>query len=155
VFIARQGTIGVHVGTQALDVRTDVLEKLAATVFDRLPDRPFNLPPDPDLAALAALDPGRPHPSAPSSPDPCALLTREEAEAVLGPLGVAPYRSAKDSALATAQGESCSYYAARHRALIISEWFALTGADMRGRNTGGQVETVVLRTRDDAHQEQD
>jgi hypothetical protein len=52
-------------------------------------------------------------------------------------------------------GNRLGAFAYRHRALIISEWFALTGADMRGRNTGGQVETVVLRTRDDAHQQQD
>lgn len=123
LFIGRQGGVGVHIGTQSLDVRTDVLEALAASVLDRLPDRPFNLPPDPDLAALAALDPDRGRPSASTSPDPCALLTRAEAEAVLGPLSVAPYRSAKDSALATPEGESCSYYTTRHRALIITpEW---------------------------------
>ena len=122
LFIGRQGTIGVHVGTETLAIGFEALEGLAGGVLDRLPDRPFVLPPDPDLAALTSLSPdARIRPS--TSPDLCSLLTREEAEAVLGPLSVAPYRSANDSALATPEGESCSYYTTRHRALIITpEW---------------------------------
>jgi hypothetical protein len=122
VFIGRQGTIGVHIGTESLAIKSEVLEALAASVLDRLPDRPFSLPPNPDLVALAKLNPEtRTRPS--TSPDPCTLLTREEAEAALGPLSVAPYRSGKDSALATPEGDSCSYYTTRHRALIITpEW---------------------------------
>lgn len=122
LFIGRQGTIGVHVGTQTLELGSDKLGALAAAVLDRLPDGPITLPLDPDLAALTAMNPDT-RKSAPTSPDPCTLLTRAEAEAVLGPLSVAPYRSAKDSALATPQGESCSYYTTRHRALVITpEW---------------------------------
>lgn len=123
VFIGRQGSIGVHIGTQTLDIGSAVLETLAAAVLDRLPDRPFTLPPDPDLAALAALAPDT-QKSPSTSPDPCALLTRAEAEAVLGPLSVAPYRSAKSSALVTPDGESCSYYTTRHRALVITPEYA-------------------------------
>lgn len=123
LFIGRQGTIGVHVGTETLDVRSPTLEALATAVLDRLPDRPFTLPPDPDLAALAALSPDT-RKSQSTSPDPCTLLTRAEAEAVLGPLSVAPYRSAKQSALATPEGESCSYYTTRHRALVITPEYA-------------------------------
>lgn len=124
VFMGRQGTIGVRVGTETLDIRTEALGALAASVLARLPDRPFMLPPDPDLEELAKLNPdvfkGR-QPS--TSPDPCTLLTRQEAEAVLGPLSVAPYRSAQDSALASPDGKSCSYYTTRHRALIVTpEW---------------------------------
>lgn len=144
VFIGRQGTVGVHVGTQTLDIASAALEALAAAVLDRLPDRPFTLPPDPDLAALAALDPDRGRPSTSTSPDPCALLTRAEAEAVLGPLSVAPYRSAKDSALATPHGESCSYYTTRHRALIITpEWSG--GKMLFGmvRGLSGMTDSVI------------
>jgi hypothetical protein len=118
-FIGRQGNIGVQVGRETFDVGFATLEALATAVLDRLPDRPFTLPPDPDLAALAALRPDT-RKAQSTSPDPCTLLTRAEAEAVLGPLSVAPYRSAKDSALATPQGESCSYFTTRHRALVIT-----------------------------------
>ena len=124
MFMGRQGTMGVRVGTEALDIRTEALGALAASVLDRLPDRPFSLPPNPDLEELAKLNPDvlkAPRPS--TSTDPCTLLTRQEAEAVLGPLSAAPYRSAQDSALASPDGKSCSYYTTRHRALIITpEW---------------------------------
>ena len=55
--------------------------------------------------------------------DPCRLLTRDEAEAVLGSLSTAPYRSKQDSALADPNGPSCVYQTADRRALIITpEW---------------------------------
>lgn len=121
LFIGRQGTIGVHVGTETLAIRTEALDALATAVLDRLPDRPFSLPPDPYLAALTGRAATGTRKT--TSPDPCTLMTREEVEAVLGPLSVPPYRSAKDSALATPDGESCSYFTTRHRALIITpEW---------------------------------
>ena len=55
--------------------------------------------------------------------DPCSLLTREEAEAVLGTLVAAPYRSRLDSALADPTGSSCAYKTADRRVFIITpEW---------------------------------
>ena len=55
--------------------------------------------------------------------DPCSLLTRDEAEAVLGSLSTAPFRSKQDSALADPNGPGCAYQTADRRALIITpEW---------------------------------
>ena len=48
------------------------------------------------------------------------MLTRAEAEAVLGRLLVEPYRSVENGAIATANGPSCSFYTAGHRALILT-----------------------------------
>ncbi len=125
-FIGRQGHIGVTVSTQTFDVAHDTLAALARVVRDRLPDQPFaEPPPDPVLAEIAAMNKKagiEPGPE-PLPPDTCALLTRAEAEAVLGPLLVAPYRSAKNTPFASATGASCSYYSANHRALVLSpEW---------------------------------
>ena len=53
---------------------------LAARVRDRIPDLPFA---NPNASVAAAASPG---------PDPCSIITRPEAEAVLGPLVVEPYR---------------------------------------------------------------
>jgi len=55
---------------------------LAARVRDRITDLPFDYP----FAGPASKDP-------PPEPDPCKLVTREEAEAVLGKLLAPPYRS--------------------------------------------------------------
>jgi hypothetical protein len=53
-------------------------------------------------------------------PDPCRLVTRAEAEALLGSLIVAPYRSRKSTALAYGSGGSCSYFTGQHRALVVT-----------------------------------
>lgn len=80
---------------------------LAGAMLDRIPDLPFT------------LDPANPT-TAPRNPDPCALLTRTEAESVLGALPVAPYESSKNSALVYGSGASCSYYSGKHRALVVT-----------------------------------
>lgn len=55
--------------------------------------------------------------------DPCSLLTRDEAEAVLGTLAAAPFRSKQDSSLADPNGPSCAYKTADGRALVLTpEW---------------------------------
>jgi len=51
--------------------------------------------------------------------DVCALLTRREAEAVLGPLLVPPYRTGNDGPFAYANGPGCGYYTAGHHVLIV------------------------------------
>ena len=133
-YAARQGHVGIIVAAQSLGVPRDKLAVLAARVRDRIPDHPIANPVDPELAALMAAE-GEVEPEpVPSGPDPCALLTREEAEAVLGRLTVPPYRSSGDSPLADPAGKSCSYYTGGHRALVVNpEWsqgrtlFAMAG----------------------------
>ena len=58
-----------------------------------------------------------------TSPDPCGLLTRAEAEAVLGTLVADPYRSKQDTTVADPDGPSCVYATEGGRALVLTpEW---------------------------------
>ena len=55
--------------------------------------------------------------------DPCALLTRAEAEAVLGTLSAAPYRSKEDTTEAAPAGPTCTYPTKGGRAFLLTpEW---------------------------------
>jgi hypothetical protein len=101
----RQGRIAAQVSSTA--TMADKALALVTTMLDRIADLPFV------LNQQDATVPGR-------DPDPCRLITRAEAEAVLGPLIVAPYRSRKATALAYGSGGSCSYYSAHHRALVLT-----------------------------------
>ena len=109
----RLGTITVTAVALTADVRVprDTLRALATRVRDRIPDLPFALP------AGAPLDAHQVE-----GGDPCALLTREEAESVLGKLVVAPYRSANGGPLAHPHGASCSYHTAKHRVLVVTPY---------------------------------
>lgn len=80
---------------------------LASAIMDRVEDEPF---------ADNPTDPA----AAPSGSDPCALISRQEAEAVLGPLTMAPYRSRESTALAYGNGPSCSYFTGKHRVLVVT-----------------------------------
>ena len=103
----RLGTISVTAVALTADVRVprDSLRALAARVRDRITDLPFAMPAE-----------GRER----ESTDPCTLLTREEAESVLGKLVVAPYRSANGGPLADPTGASCAYYSAKHHVLVVT-----------------------------------
>jgi hypothetical protein len=85
--------------------------QLASAIMDRIEDLPF------------ANDPADPN-AAPSDPDPCALITRQEAEVVLGPLTMAPYRSRESTALAHGNGSSCSYFTGKHRVLVVTPTYS-------------------------------
>jgi hypothetical protein len=102
---ARAGRIAVELVTPPGRSKEGLA--LAGAILDRVPDLPFTGDP---------ADPSAP----PRDPDPCALITRAEAEAVLGPLAVAPYASSKNSALVFGSGASCSYYSGKHRALVVT-----------------------------------
>ena len=118
-YLARIGHIGVQVDRGTFEIPDDDARRLAAAVRDKMADRPFANPVDPRLDSLRKIA-GSPPQRPPQGPDPCALLTRAEAEAVLGPLTVPPYRSAGDSPLWDANGDSCSYFTNGHRALTIT-----------------------------------
>jgi hypothetical protein len=101
------GHVAVEVGFRSIEVDHERIAKLAALVRDRMPDQPIAAPgADPNAKA--------------NGKNPCALLTRQEAEAVLGPLAVAPYRSRESTALADGRGESCSYYRGKHRVVVVT-----------------------------------
>jgi hypothetical protein len=118
-YLARIGHIGVQVDRGTFEIPDDKARQLAAAARDKMADRPFANRVDPFLDSLRKAK-GSPAEPPPQGPDPCALLTRAEAEAVLGPLTVPPYRSAGDSPLWDANGESCSYFTVNgHRALTI------------------------------------
>ncbi len=121
-FWGRAGTVIVVVvgGTYGMD--DAVLATLAARVRGRIPDLPF---------VTSGAGPG-----GPSGPDPCSVLTRNEAVAVLGKLVVAPYRVREGGALADPGGRSCAYYTGQHRALVLTPHF-----------TGGTDEMRVIRGR--------
>jgi hypothetical protein len=109
---------------------------LAGAMLDRVPDLPFT------------SDPANPS-TPPRDPSPCALITRAEAEAVLGPLAVAPYASGKNSALVFGSGTSCAYYTGKHRALVVTpmlrhgaEFFRMMGGvttQVNARMAGSQA----------------
>ena len=153
-FAGRIGHVGVIVSAQSLEIPRKSLEALAASVRDAVPDRPFAPVVDPGLAELnEALKSagGRSLDEAvgtSSSQDPCGVISRDEAEAVLGKLAVPPYRSVEDLAFADPAGSSCSYYTGRHRVMVVTpHWrdgrmlFAMvrgvSGLTSSGMNAGG------------------
>ena len=118
-YLARIGHIGVQVDRGSFEISDEKARQLAAATRDRMADRPFANPIDPMLDSIRILA-GSPAEPPPQGPDPCALLTRAEAEAVLGPLVVPPYRSAGNSPLWDPHGDGCSYFTGNgHRALTI------------------------------------
>ena len=61
--------------------------------------------------------------AAAKNPDPCTLVTRAEAEAVLGALVAEPYRSKADTAVADPAGAGCAYATAGGKVLLLTpEW---------------------------------
>ena len=89
------------------------------------------------------MDGGEPEPP-PSGPDPCGLITRSEAEAVLGQLVVEPYRSNEGTPLADPYGKGCSYLTAGHRALVLRpHWEGGKMLFGMARNLGGTVASAL------------
>lgn len=108
---ARLGSLAVDVATPdwgAVKLERARIERLAAAVRDRVPDKPF------------AAERGGQSPDG----DPCALVTAAEVEAIAGgTLARAPFRSFESGPLAAEGGAGCTFWLGRHRALSISaEW---------------------------------
>jgi hypothetical protein len=99
---------------QAISLPKEKVAALAALVRDRVPDHPFLAPPDEPPPGKADR----------RGPDPCSLLTRAEAEDVLGPLLVQPYRTRQDSPFVDPAGDTCAYYTAGHRVLAMTPQWA-------------------------------
>ena len=79
----------------------------------------------------------------PASPDPCTLLTAQEAEKVLGKLVVPPYRSDDGKPLAVENGNSCSYLTAGHHALVLHPTWEYGGTAYEATKMGGIVEQIA------------
>ena len=135
----RTGHLGVLVLSDGGQVSREQKARLAALVRERIPDLPFA---DEREAAGA----GRA-----SEPDPCGLLTANEAEAVLGKLIVPPYRAHEETPLAEAGGKSCAYFTAGHHALVLTPTWEYGGTAVEAiRGVGGLVSGVVPELRDEA-----
>ena len=110
-FTARVGHLRVSVEGQSPDVPREPMRKLAEVVRDRIPDLPFAVT-NPYQVIQRGVK------------DPCSLLTRAEAEAVLGPLAMDPFRSSSNwPPLAHGQGFACAYYTAGHHVFALApQW---------------------------------
>lgn len=105
---------------------------LAARVRDRIPDLPFAADSTYQVITL-----GGDH-------NPCELVTRAEAEAVLGRLVVEPYRAIENTARAYEKGKACAFYTAGHRAFVLTaEWQDGAMTFNLSRGVGGLVSAVV------------
>ena len=127
----RLGTIDVTLIAQSYEVRVprEKLNELTARVRDRIPDLPFAAESDPHEG---------------QSPDPCSVLTRGEAESVLGKLVVAPYRSVDDGPLAAPNGRTCSYYTAGHHALIVRPLWSDGKSELALTRGAGKLLSIVV-----------
>lgn len=103
---ARIGHLAIMSNVRASGLSSEAVDSLAAAIRDRIPDIPFG------EASVAT--------EAVTSSNPCVLVTQAEAEASLGTLLVAPYRSHESSPIAYANGKSCSFYTARHHVLVLT-----------------------------------
>jgi len=107
-FSGRVGHVRVSVQAQAPDVPREVMQRLAAAVRERIPDLPFKADNPYQIIQLGG------------DRNPCDLLSRADAEAVLGPLVVEPYRSSSQHPpLALAKGHGCAYYTKGHRVFVL------------------------------------
>ena len=113
---------------------------LAERVRDRIPDLPFPVTNPYQVIQL-------------SGGDPCSLLTRAEAESVLGPLALEPYRSSSEwPGLAHGNGHACAYFTPGHRVFVLSpEWSGGAQTFKIDKGIGGLLgmvapqENVVLK----------
>lgn len=108
-FMGRVGHVTVAVQGQAPDVPRELMQRFAAAVRDRIPDLPFKADNPYQVMQLGGHD-----------KNACDLLPRAEAEAVLGPLVVEPYRASREHPpLALAEGHGCAYFTQGHRVFVV------------------------------------
>ncbi|HUF35342.1 MAG TPA: hypothetical protein VMN37_05285 [Gemmatimonadales bacterium] len=133
-FLGRAGQLSVSTMLQATPPVTDeMLARLAARVRDGIPDGPFR-PSDAREGSSGAKARG---------PDPCSLLTRAEAEAVLGPLTQPPYRTAKDSPYPDPAGTTCAYRTRAHRVLGLTPYWSGGAMEAELARGGGGLISMV------------
>jgi hypothetical protein len=132
VFNGRTGHVRVAVKVQQLRLPPDTVLAIAGRVRDRVPEGPMMHP--------AADRSGRTTPG----PDPCSVLPRNEAEAVLGELVADPFRTRERTPLADPSGKSCAYLTAGHRVLLLTPVWNYGGIELSAaRMVGGMVRQVA------------
>jgi hypothetical protein len=130
-FVGRAGHIQVSVFSPP-EIKQEMQMAVAAKFRDAIPDLPF---PTDNPYQVVRLGGDR---------NPCDLLTRAEAEAVLGPLVVAPYRAIEDSSLVYEKGHACAFYTAGHRAFVITPEFTDGASTYKlSKGLGGLIGAVV------------
>jgi hypothetical protein len=130
-WIGRTGHITIWVFSPP-EITKEKKMELAARVRDRIPDLPF---PAENTYQVISLGGDR---------NPCELLTRAEAEAVLGKLVVDPYRAIEDTPKAYEKGKACAFYTPGHRALVITaEWQDGATTFNLSRGLGGLISAVA------------
>jgi hypothetical protein len=131
-FHGRAGHVRVALRLQQLRIPADTVVAIATRVRDRVPDGP--------VAHPAADRSGR----LPPGQDPCRVLAREEAEAVLGNLVVTPFRTKERTPLADPAGRSCAYLTAGHRVLVLTPTWQYGRIELdAARMVGGLVRQVA------------
>jgi hypothetical protein len=126
-FLGTLGYVQVHVMVRAAEVSREQAIAMANRIRGKIADLPF-----PSERT-----------GVPSGPDPCVLVTAQEAEAVLGKLVVPPYRSDDGTPLAIENGNSCSYLTAGHHALVLKPTWEYGGSAYEATRLGGIVEKIA------------
>ena len=132
VFHGRTGHVRVAVRLQGLRLPPDTVLAMADRVRDRVPAGPIAHP--------------EAEPSGPPSSrhDPCGVLTRAEAEAVLGELVAAPFRTRERTPLAEPSGKSCAYLTSAHHVLVLTPTWDYGRIELDAtRMVGGVVRRVA------------
>ena len=102
----RLGHVAIVMNFTNNRAKDELLDRVALLVRGKIADKPFKTSQN-DANFME------------SSSDPCDLITQAEAEAVLGRLTTAPYRSLKAAPVAHEEGTSCTYYTSGHRTFTI------------------------------------
>ena len=125
----RVGHLAFHVDWGGIAIPLDTLEQALVALRDGIPDLP-----------VAALD----FPSDATHEDPCSLVTRQEAEAILGKLVTRPFQSLDLYPLAVKSGTGCSYYTKNHHVLSIRPWWRNGKMVFNVSSLVGKVGTGIL-----------
>jgi hypothetical protein len=132
LFNGRAGFVRVSVKSQLLALPVDTMIAIAAALRDGIPQGPIPHP--------AADRSGR----TPPARDPCSVLTRDEAQAVLGELVAAPFRARERTPLADPTGKSCAFLTAGHRVLVLTPVWDYAGLELNAaRMIGSAVRQVA------------
>lgn len=137
-FMGRVGQLTITVLPQGTSFSQATVEALARAVRDKVPDRPF------------ASE--QPHTGGPASgPDPCSLVTRAEAEAVLGQLTAPPYRTTENNTHPYPAGNTCVYRTPRHRVFRIRPIWSDGQFELKlTRGVGGLMGAILPGTAPEA-----